>query len=1835
MNLLHNVDRVRDQVRLWRDELINLSRRDRVLYFRPTKSATLLIEQPGFGTVLTTLMTWSRGWDFYLPPDPPEMVGAVEYDGVFTDPIELRRPKPTELVTQKPDRKQVESALRTLERRTKQEFMDRGIWVLYLACGFLRWIDPDTDNEVKSPLLLVPVELTRKSPREPHRLIMAEEEPVVNPALVVKMENDFGVELPPLDEIDSIDTDDYLRQVERSIVDRPWAVTKEMAIDVFSFHKEVMYKDLKENEDAICSSELIRALALGSETDTDLGFPPPTEEDLDALHPPEEMATILDSDGSQRRCIVSASNGHSFVMDGPPGTGKSQTIANMISQAVYEGRTVLFVSEKIAALEVVKARLEDAGLAEYLLELHSHKTARRKVAHALYKSLGRYPRASTELGDAARQKLISIRLELTSYAEAVNEIRAPLGRSLHSVIGRASHLHGTRRVSVPSAIDENLEVHVLQKIIATAQALSRAWSPVQLGDDFLWRGVDRRVASMGGKRATSDHIEEALQALEALESEAHHVSTEFELWWDEAPRAASKLLRVLAHLEDRRSVPPHWLTSASLDAVVNRADELRILTDDYSGLVSRVNSKAGDGWRTIDHRAAELVRGTEADLGARGASSVLDGQMDASELRLLVRFFSEGDAALTEIARMARTLAGGLGLDSEPLTLGRIDQLVALTDLLTSGNRPEGEWLDPLALPRLDEATSVLNALVDSYRAKAEALSSVFKPPILDLDLETLQARFATLHKGIRKLGAAYRADKELLATETRTGKVTDETIAALPSAIEWQRLAAELSAAEDRHAGLLGDHYYRGPETDFESIAEAIDIARRAVDLAGRRLANTSRFRSQLGREGDPDSQLRLLANDLHTATEAFRRQSTELVRTAWEHVEQWSIQDLQDWLRACRPSLEVLHARANAVEEVAGRPVGLNELRRILADRTAVNEIEDSLDRDWDSDRTLLGSAYEAIYTDWQSLLSDIEWTVGLRAGVEAPVDDVTAERLLIADVGSAALASAQKTWQSARDRVTAAFDDSRAATLRSDMEASFVDAAELLRGLAESIELVDDWVAFIDARNTLASLGVAETTEELIRDRAHADEVVSLIERAVLEAWVDSVLSSDERLSHLRSEDRDAFVSEFQELDRRLIGSAASVVMNSANARRPQTNVGAAGLIQKEGQKKRRHLPVRDLISAATEVVQALKPCFMMSPLSVSQFLAPDLRFDMVIFDEASQVKPSDAVNCVYRGRQLVVAGDQKQLPPTTFFEAVSMDGGGDEYEEGQFDEFESVLDLAKAGGMESLPLRWHYRSQHESLITYSNYSFYEGGLVTYPGALAEAPDVGLEFFYVNGQYRRGGARDNPIEAEKVAERVLFHAETHPNLTLGVVAFSEAQASTIEYVLDQRRRDRPELDGFFDEHRLTGFFVKNLENVQGDERDIMIFSIGYGPDEVGKITMNFGPLNRVGGQRRLNVAITRARRRVEVVSSLRPSDFQPTTSEGPRHLGRYLDFVDRGMSALALEISDERRDVESPLEEEIVRLLSSWGFDVHPQVGVAEYRIDVAIADPAAPGRYLLGIECDGAMYHSSRVARDRDRIRQQVLESLGWTIHRIWGPAWYRNRSREEERLREAIEASITGKPKTPTSHGKKSSDGVELVEVDFDAPPVWAEEYKVARPRAARWYEGLHDPAARHAVVESIEQVVEVESPVAKEVVLRRVREAWGAGRAGNRIREGFDDALREAKVRQSVTVDRYHFLWDSSRPVPVVRYPSTDPNTQRSISEVAREELELAITNIVRDAHQVTWDELTGVVSRLFGWGRRGPEIARALDNAVRRLEQRGVLEQRQEYVVPGPAAVD
>ncbi|MET0418582.1 MAG: AAA domain-containing protein, partial [Actinoplanes sp.] len=452
---------------------------------------------------------------------------------------------------------------------------------------------------------------------------------------------------------------------------------------------------------------------------------------------------------------------------------------------------------------------------------------------------------------------------------------------------------------------------------------------------------------------------------------------------------------------------------------------------------------------------------------------------------------------------------------------------------------------------------------------------------------------------------------------------------------------------------------------------------------------------------------------------------------------------------------------------------------------------------------------------------------------------------------------------------------------------------------------------------------------------------------------------------------------------------------------------------------------HLPVRDLIAQARHAVQALKPCLLMSPLAVSRYLPPEMEFDVVVLDEASQVTTADAINCVYRGDALVVCGDEQQLPPTSFYERVEDD----------VTDYPSILELARAH-LPVLELGWHHRSRHEALFAFANLAYYQGRLAGLPRAFPQEPDHGVEMYFVDGIYRRQTTSDNPIEAEAVAERVLHHYATRPGKTLGVVTLSVAQADAIDDAVRRALAERPDLaEHVSDSDRLTGFFVKSLEAVQGDVRDVIILSIGYGYDENDKISTNFGALNRPRGWRRLNVAITRARERVEVVSSIHSSDVPDMGNESVRHLKAYLEYAERAAATLGRDLAD--RDGVTAYEETVLTLVRDWGFRVRRRVMVAGHVIDLAVLHPdEEKDVFALGIEFDGPGYHGVPSVRDRDRLRYEELRELGWHMHRIWSTAWYCEPEAEQERLYAAIRRALA-----------------DPVGVDQLASPAWGTSYQ--------------------------------------------------------------------------------------------------------------------------------------------------------------------------------------
>lgn len=580
--------------------------------------------------------------------------------------------------------------------------------------------------------------------------------------------------------------------------------------------------------------------------------------------------------------------------------------------------------------------------------------------------------------------------------------------------------------------------------------------------------------------------------------------------------------------------------------------------------------------------------------------------------------------------------------------------------------------------------------------------------------------------------------------------------------------------------------------------------------------------------------------------------------------------------------------------------------------------------------------------------------------------------------------------------------------------------------------NIRSLRSWCAWRGARVKALALNLGPLVLAMDNESVAIEDLPGAFEAGYWRWWAEAVIDSEPALREFSGREHARRIVSFRETDTQHRELTPQVIRARLAARVPSARDADRetqkefDLLAHEAGKQRRHLAVRQLVQRLPKTISRLAPCMLVSPISAAQYLDTGA-FDIVIFDEASQIPIWDAVGAMARGKQVIVVGDPKQLPPTSFFSRTET--GDDEVE---VEDLESMLDDCIAARVPWLTLDWHYRSRHESLITFSNRQYYGGRLLTFPSADTAA--TGVQHRQVAGVYERSGSRTNPIEARAVVDEILRRLgdPAKSNESIGVVTFSQAQQTLVENFLDSARREKPELDRFFGEDIPEKVFVKNLENVQGDERDVILFSICYGPDAEGRVAMNFGPLNRQGGERRLNVAVTRARRELVVFSSLRADqiDLSRSRARGVQDLKTFLDFAARGASALSSVNTPGGDDFESPFEAEVATALRNVGWIVRAQVGCSGYRIDLAVVDPERPGRYLLGVECDGASYHRARTARDRDRLREEVLRGLGWTLHRVWSTDWWENPDAQVRSLNERLQVLAGSKQAaTDTTRGQ--------------------------------------------------------------------------------------------------------------------------------------------------------------------------------------------------------------
>lgn len=1582
----------------WKRKLLDLTLNNRQLNFRESKK-NLPILCPDLGSLEDAL---ADGKTFKVFP---RLGDLGESNSRNADVHRSRTGKDSldemlreELVARRlhADVTDAEISRRLLEiyREAKLSIEENGANTLYLALGFLSWYETTTSPKRRlAPIILIPLEIERRSVQEGFSIKQGDDEPMVNVTLLAHLAADFELSIPGLDPIPmdehGIDVPLILRKFREAVVDIDrWEVLESAYIGHFSFTKFLMWRDLEVRADDLQKNAIVKHLihTPSDEYPDDGVFPDPDR--LDETHSPEGTFCPLSSDSSQLAAVHASAAGKSFVLHGPPGTGKSQTITNIIAHNLALGKTVLFVSEKRAALEVVHRRLTESGLGPFCLELHSNKSHKKGVLSQLEQALNAHVGHSAEEWLEEAQKLAATRKELNSFVSALHAVR----ESGESVFHGISQLIGHRDIPLVKMLWPSV-AHIdrkrLNTLHETVRQLQLAGAQIGHPATNAWAPAECEIWSPEFRDTVERTVEELRSAAPALAEAACKISSIVGMTQSPWSRQDLENLTIVASaLLNCPSVPPELLSSA-----------------DWEPLKATIQEIANHGLQR-NHQREKLYKRFNPDMLAMDLDGLLQQWTVAQKSWLLPRWFG--------CRKVRKTLS----------TVARPEHDLQNAEILAD--------LD-LALALRQEEQFIKQAAI-----RAEAV-----------------------------LGAYWQGGEA-----------------------DWKAVGDYIERTES-----LRKVAARVAGVDFE----------RAGQLRSKWAQLITEGREQLSNEGPIGQRLRAYLETFEHFTKMENVLSSMLVLDAQTA---WGLSDTGDFLTA-------------------------------LQERCSL----------------------------WQQQLN------GLKAWCY---------------------------WRSVRKE-------------------------------ALSLNLQP----LIDAYETQ---GLA--TEKL----------QDAFTRGYYQWWCDAIIGSEPALCGFFSSAFEDKISQFKKIDDKYTLLTKKEIQMRVAAKLPKGQAdnpnSEMGLLRRQLQRKVGHLPVRSLIQKIPNLLPRLKPCLLMSPISVAQYLDPShSAFDIVVFDEASQIPVWDAVGAIARGKEAIIVGDPKQLPPTNFFSRAD-NGDGADADDNLVEDMESILDDCIAAQLPERHLNWHYRSRHESLIAFSNYHYYGNRLLTFPSPHQE---LGVSFRHVTGEYDKGKSRTNRAEATAVVSEVLNRLldPEQACFSIGIVTFSQAQQQLIDDLLEEARRQNPEIEPFFADGAVEPVFIKNLENVQGDERDVILFSICYGPDATGRVSMNFGPMNRDGGERRLNVAITRARQEVIVFSTLRAEhiDLSKTRSQGVADLKCFLDYAERGPVAIAERRSGEGEgECESPFEIQICDALRDKGYIVHPQVGCSGYRIDLAIVDPERPGRYLLGIECDGANYHRSKTARDRDKLRESILIGLGWTIHRVWSTDWWEKPADELARIEAAIEAASQA-VRVPETVAEPAAQWIaaapsrtvsaQVAEItQFPRPVVHESVLLVYEPFAFRELmgtpDGFYETKSESSIRALIEVVVSKEGPVSLDIVARRVAEHWRVGRVTSRTVSRIENLTRKADVKVVREAEGL-FLWapgQDPKTYSLFRIAGESENGKRDAEYLPPQEIANAALHVLEQNVSLPVADLVRETSRLLGYQRTGPAVEKAMKCGIGLLVMKGGAKEENGMIV-------
>lgn len=1006
----------------------------------------------------------------------------------------------------------------------------------------------------------------------------------------------------------------------------------------------------------------------------------------------------------------------------------------------------------------------------------------------------------------------------------------------------------------------------------------------------------------------------------------------------------------------------------------------------------------------------------------------------------------------------------------------------------------------------------------------------------------------------------------------------------------------------------------------------------------------------------GTPDVNVNLIAiHDFDKTVERIdslietgekRDESMEkLEKTFSKEVLQLNIRELLGEIRLANDSwfLKKMIGRNKIVKSLtgylkSGQTIDKEQLQQQIESMQEINELQAKLDAETEMMNEFFPDTWNKTQGDWEGIRTALRWAKGLRDHVKsiASIDNHHFDTLVTAFVKQIESISESVVTETA-DQLEQMMNDE--ATLQSLLKTDETDEPHWLDSLytkatayVEHIDSLKDGCHFAAIKQEMLEKKLNKPLEAVMDGDVKPTDLPGGFEVSFLRLRIDYEVSHDAVLADFYSAEWREMIDSFRQLDEQLMETAkqevyARLLANMPELSKESVKSSEPGILLRAIRSKGRGVTIRQLFRRIPNLLKRVKPCMLMSPLSVAQFLDPELPpFDLVIFDEASQLPTSEAVGAMARGKNVVVVGDPNQLPPTTFFKSTQVNEDDSE----ELQDLESVLDDCLALDMPQKHLRWHYRSEHESLISFSNRNYYKGELVTFPSTDSSRSRV--SFRKVEGIYERGKGRHNVKEAEAVVDEVFSRLMKDPERSIGVVTFSQPQQTLIEDMLEEKLKVHHELEPFFTSHVEEPVFVKNLENVQGDERDVILFSIGYGPDEKGYLAMNFGPLNREGGWRRLNVAVSRAKYEMVIFSSFEPEqiNLSRTKARGAKDLRAFMEYAQRGKLP-ATTFEDASEDL---LLDQVANALRGKGCKVDLSVGDSRYKVDIAIRDSNAPDEYVAAVQLDGFQYVSATTTRDRDKLRENMLRKLGWKVIRVSSLDWWHNREKEVERIieesRKPVETTVSNPERKTTpkiiklpSTQPSPKIASAVVVNPLERPYEKADLEPIEGISSALFYEKEGETIVRS----QLRQVVATEAPISFRQLARRVSHAWGFNRSGNKIEQVLMRCIRAERFATSKS-GKTLFIWVDDEQKNTYKTWRTGKVHSREINDICHQEVANAMKYIVRNLLSLSRDDLIRETAKTFGFSRVGPQVSARLQLALDRLNSANVVKINEDQFV-------